>query len=108
MDRLITRRTFTKTGIVLASAAFSPVAWSASIAEASTSEGLLARTGKPRYRAVSWWLTWDDMTWPNQQLMDKIRRRADQCAASGVNCCVIFGAHLRWDFMPLWGRQIGR
>jgi hypothetical protein len=19
-----------------------------------------------RYRAISWWLTWDDMMWPNQ------------------------------------------
>jgi hypothetical protein len=59
---------------------------------------------KPRYRAVSWWLTWEDLTWPNPELMDKIRRRADCCAESGVNCCVIFGAHFRWDFMPLWGR----
>jgi len=59
---------------------------------------------RERYRAVSWWLTWEDLTWPNPELMDKIRRRADRCAASGVNCCLIFGAHLRWDFMPLWGR----
>jgi hypothetical protein len=58
----------------------------------------------PRYRALSWWLTWEDLTWPNEALMDKIRRRADCCAASGVNCCVIFGTHFRWDFMPLWGR----
>ena len=57
-----------------------------------------------RYRAVSWWLTWEDMTWPNDALMDKVRRRADHCAANAVNCCVIFGTHFRWDWMPLWGR----
>jgi hypothetical protein len=57
-----------------------------------------------RYRAVSWWLTWDDLTWPNDELKQKVRRRADRCAASGVNCCLIFGAHFRWDFMPVWGR----
>lgn len=59
---------------------------------------------RERYRAVSWWLTWEDFTWPNEALMDKIRRRADRCAESGVNCCMVFGAHFRWDFMPLWGR----
>jgi hypothetical protein len=44
------------------------------------------------------------MTWPNDELMDHIRRRADSCAANGVNCAIVFGAHFRWDFMPLWGR----
>jgi len=57
-----------------------------------------------RYRAASWWLTWEDLTWPNDELMDKIRRRADRAAAGGVNCFLIFGSHFRWDFMPLWGR----
>jgi hypothetical protein len=57
-----------------------------------------------RYRAVSWWVTWEDLTWPNEALKDKIKRRAARCEASGVNCCIIFGAHFRWDFMPLWGR----
>ncbi len=75
---------------------------------ASSALPLLASRGggtpRQRYRAVSWWLTWEDLTWPNEALMDKIRRRADRCAASGVNCCIIFGTHFRWDFMPLWGR----
>ncbi len=59
---------------------------------------------RPRYRAVSWWLTWEDLTWPNAAAKDRVRRRADACAANGVNCCLIFGAHFRWDFLPLWGR----
>ena len=59
---------------------------------------------RPRYRAVSWWLTFDDLAWPNSDLHDAIRRRADRCAASGVNCCLVFGAHFRWDFLPLWSR----
>ena len=59
---------------------------------------------RPRYRAVSWWLSFDDLAWPNGELMDAVRRRADRCAAGGVNCCIIFGAHFRWDFLPLWGR----
>lgn len=63
-----------------------------------------ARGPRPRYRAVSWWITFDDLAWPNADLLDAIRRRADRCAASDVNCCIIFGAHLRWDFLPLWTR----
>ena len=57
-----------------------------------------------RYRAASWWLTPEDLTWPSDELMEKIRRRADRCLANGVNCCLVFGVHLRWDFLPVWGR----
>ncbi|MCC7086611.1 MAG: hypothetical protein IT427_16555 [Pirellulales bacterium] len=66
-----------------------------------------AKLERPRYRAVSWWLTWDDLAWPNGTLVDQVRRRADRCAASSVNCCILFGAHFRWDFMPLWERLHG-
>jgi hypothetical protein len=31
---------------------------------------------RPRYRAVSWWLSFDDLAWPNGELMDAVRRRA--------------------------------
>lgn len=55
-----------------------------------------------KYRAISWWLTWKDLAWPDDDIADDIRRRADMAAETGVNCAVIFGAHFRWDFMPLW------
>jgi hypothetical protein len=104
MSRFMTRRQFARTATALAVAASSPVTWPALAKEARTSEGSRLKTSQPRYRAVSWWLTQDDLAWPNPGLRDKIRRRADQCAANHVNCCFIFGAHFRWDFMPLWGR----
>jgi hypothetical protein len=92
--------------MAVAAGVLAPLAWTSAAAEAAQSAAPLdkAGQGKERYRAVSWWLTWEDLTWPNEALMDKIRRRADRCAASGVNCCILFGAHFRWDFMPLWGR----
>ena len=80
------------------------VAWTPAAAKADVAAPPSRSNEKQRYRAVSWWLTWEDLTWPNEALMDKIRRRADSCSASGVNCCIVFGAHFRWDFMPLWGR----
>jgi hypothetical protein len=108
MSRSIPRRDFIRTttaalgGAALAACSLAPLA-RAAVGDEVAGEAAGNR-GKPRYRAVSWWLTWEDLTWPNPELMDKIRRRADQCAASSVNCCVIFGAHFRWDFMPLWDR----
>jgi hypothetical protein len=104
MSRLITRRDFSKAAMFLAAGAVSPLAWNMSAAETAPAENSTPPKQKPRYRAVSWWLTWDDLTWPNPELMDKIRRRADKCAENGVNCALIFGAHFRWDFMPIWGR----
>ncbi len=55
------------------------------------------------YRMASWWIKWEDLAWPDRDLEDKIRRRADLMAAGGVNTAIIFGAHFRWDFLPLWG-----
>lgn len=54
------------------------------------------------YRTASWWLNWNDMIWPDADVADKFKRRADMAAAAGVNMAVIYGAHFRWDFMPLW------
>lgn len=55
-----------------------------------------------KIRAISWWLTWNDLQWPDDDVADAIERRADTAAKSGANCAVIFGAHFRWDFLPLW------
>ncbi len=55
-----------------------------------------------KYRAASWWITWEDLSWPNEDIADKFRYRADQSLASGINMAIIYGAHFRWDFMPLW------
>ena len=77
---------------------------SAALAALPPQAGSARKPAQERYRVVSWWLTADDVAWPNDELMDKIRRRADRCAASAVNCCLVFGVHFRWDFMPMWGR----
>lgn len=56
------------------------------------------------YRAVSWWVTWDDLLWPDKDAEDKVKRRADAMAENGCNAAVFFGFHFRWDYMPVWGR----
>lgn len=90
--------------MALAAGVLPSVAWPPPAVKAGVADPPARDNEKQRYRAVSWWLTWEDLTWPNEELMNKIRRRADSCSASGVNCCIVFGAHFRWDFMPLWGR----
>ena len=55
-----------------------------------------------KIRAVSWWLTWKDLQWPDDDVADAIERRADAFARSGANCAIIFGTHFRWDYLPLW------
>ena len=57
---------------------------------------------RERYRAISWWLTYDDFRWPDLDIADKIRWKADNMAKNGVNMAIIFGAHWRWDWMPVW------
>jgi hypothetical protein len=53
-------------------------------------------------RMVSWWIVWDDLKWPDGDVYDSIRRRADLMQQNQVTVATIFGAHFRWDFMPIW------
>ncbi len=53
-------------------------------------------------RMVSWWIVWDDLKWPDGDVYDKIRRRADLMQKNQVTVATVFGAHFRWDFMPIW------
>ncbi len=53
-------------------------------------------------RALSWWISWEDLELGNRGLYDKIQRRADAFAEASADTAVIFGAHFRWDFLPYW------
>ena len=53
-------------------------------------------------RIVSWWIKWEDLNWPNQDTLDRIRRRADQLAAADANAAMVFGTHFRWDWLPFF------
>ena len=51
---------------------------------------------------VSWWLRKNNLPWPDENGKEIFRRRADAMAREGVNSAIIFGAHFRWDFEPVW------
>ena len=51
-------------------------------------------------RLATWWVTWQDLDWPSEDGLDRIRRRADSYAEAGVTTGAIFGTHFRWDWLP--------
>lgn len=54
---------------------------------------------KPR-RLINWWIAWEDLNWPNGDIHEKIKRRAEAAARANVTTVVLFGAHFRWDYLP--------
>ncbi|MBR4863234.1 MAG: hypothetical protein IKU07_01555 [Oscillospiraceae bacterium] len=57
---------------------------------------------KENHRMATWWIHWEDLNWPAQHNLDKIRRRAAAFAEANISAAVIFGAHFRWDFLPMF------
>ena len=53
-------------------------------------------------RMVSWWVKWEDLNWPNQDTLDRIRRRADVMLENSASAAIIFGTHFRWDYLPFF------
>ena len=56
------------------------------------------------FRGCSYWITWEYLNWPDPDIEDTIKRRADANAAAGVNLVVVFGMHFRWDYLPIINR----
>ena len=53
-------------------------------------------------RMASWWLHWQDLRWPDPDNLDKIKLRAEGFAKANVTAAMLFGAHFRWDFLPVF------
>ena len=51
------------------------------------------------HRTISWWITWEDLDFPNTAIEEKILARARAAADAGVETAIIFGLHFRWDFV---------
>ncbi len=48
---------------------------------------------------TSWWLSWDDLRWPADDVITRWERRADIYQQAGVNAVTTFGIHFRWDWL---------
>lgn len=55
-----------------------------------------------QHRMTTWWIRWEDLNWPTPDNVDKIKRRAEAFAKADVSAAIIFGAHFRWDFLPMF------
>ncbi len=54
------------------------------------------------HRMTTWWIHWEDLNWPSPHIEDKIKARAAAFAEANVSAAIIFGAHFRWDFLPMF------
>ncbi|MBE6689789.1 MAG: hypothetical protein E7590_00715 [Ruminococcaceae bacterium] len=55
---------------------------------------------KKHRRLINWWMTWEDLNWPNHDGLERIKRRAEKAARAEVTTAILFGAHFRWDYLP--------
>lgn len=55
-----------------------------------------------RHRIASWWFHWPDLQWPDPDNLDKIKRKAEGFAKADVSAAMLFGAHFRWDWLPVF------
>ena len=53
-------------------------------------------------RMATWWMHWPDLQWPDADNLDRIKMRAEGFAQAGVTAAMFFGAHFRWDFLPVF------
>ncbi|MBY0534404.1 MAG: hypothetical protein K2P88_01015 [Chitinophagaceae bacterium] len=58
-------------------------------------------------RAASWWCALEDIQWPQKQVIDKIKRRAEAFAKAGIDTAINFGFHNRFDFSNYFSQLHG-
>ena len=58
-------------------------------------------------RAASWWCTIEDLQWPQKQVVDKIKRRAEGFAKAQIDTAINFGFHNRFDFANYFSQLHG-
>ena len=54
------------------------------------------------HRMATWWMHWRDLNWPDGDNLDRIKARAEGFAEADVTAAMFFGAHFRWDFLPVF------
>ena len=58
-------------------------------------------------RAASWWVTLEDLLWPEKSIKDKIKRRAAAFAEARIDMAINFGFHIRFDLANYFGQMHG-
>ena len=58
-------------------------------------------------RTASWWCSIEDLLWPEKNILDKIKRRAEKFAAANIDTAINFGFHVRFDFSNYFSQLHG-
>lgn len=59
------------------------------------------------HRVASWWVTLDDILWPQKSIIDKIKQRAEGFAKAEIDTAINFGFHIRFDFSNYFDKLHG-
>lgn len=51
------------------------------------------------YRTISHWIEFEDFDYPSTYIENKIQKKALAAKNAGVNCVILVGMHMRWDFI---------
>lgn len=86
--RELTRRSFVQWLGGATVAAGLPIAFASHSQLATAAEEAAGphRGNERRFLAVSWWLTWDDLSWPNEALIDLAIGSTCGFAVAGIIC----------------------
>ena len=79
----------------------------AAAASVAINTGVSAEPAFVPSRAASWWCTMEDLQWPQQHVVDRIKRRADGFAKAGIDTAINFGFGLRFDFSNYFAQVHG-
>ncbi|HBK32237.1 MAG TPA: hypothetical protein DEF88_14740 [Porphyromonadaceae bacterium] len=58
-------------------------------------------------RVASWWVTIEDLQWPQKSIRDKIKRRAEAFAEAKIDMAVNYGFHIRFNYANYFGHIHG-
>jgi hypothetical protein len=57
--------------------------------------------------AASWWSNIEDIQWPQKNIVDRIKYRAEAFAKAEIDTAINFGFHIRFDFANYFGQLHG-
>ena len=58
-------------------------------------------------KAASWVTVLDDLLWPDNKIIDRIKYRAEKFAEAGIDMAINYGFHMRFDFSDYFGQLHG-
>ncbi len=114
MKQFYSRRNFVKKSAINAlgvgiagNISFLEPGYSAPVSSEKAKEDNIRRFSFVPNRSASWWADIRDILWPEKDIVDKIKRRAEAFAKAKIDTAINFGFHIRFDFSDYFGQLHG-